>query len=173
MGAVVGADVTMLVGGMILGPLSAWILKKFDKAIEGKVKPGLEMLVDNFALGIIGFIICISGYVGVAPIMTVIQDVLTAGVQYLTDHNMLPLSELFEPSEMPDCAYDDCAVVFSQTPFARYFTATQVLPDDTLLCVLRESENSIFKGKEKAEKQYRQQLLMYYKIINFSKGKNK
>lgn len=86
---------------------------------------------------------------------------------------IVPLSELFEPSEMPDCAYDDCAVVFSQTPFARYFTATQVLPDDTLLCVLRESENSIFKGKEKAEKQYRQQLLMYYKIINFSKGKNK
>ena len=61
MGAVVGADVTMLVGGMILGPLSAWILKKFDKAIEGKVKPGLEMLVDNFSLGIIGFIICIIG----------------------------------------------------------------------------------------------------------------
>lgn len=101
MGAVVGADVTMLVGGMILGPLSAWILKKFDKAIEGKVKPGLEMLVDNFSLGIIGFIICIIGYVGVAPIMTVIQDVLTAGVQYLTDHNMLPLSELFvQPAEI-------------------------------------------------------------------------
>ena len=33
--------------------------------------------------------------------MTVIQDVLTAGVQYLTDHNMLPLSELFvQPAEI-------------------------------------------------------------------------
>lgn len=101
MGAVVGADVTMLIGGMILGPLSAWILKKFDKAVEGKVKPGLEMLVDNFSLGIIGFIICIIGYVGVAPIMTSIQDVLTAGVQFLTDHNMLPLTELFvQPAEI-------------------------------------------------------------------------
>ncbi len=101
MGAVVGADVTMLIGGMILGPFAAWVLKKFDKAIDGKVKPGLEMLVDNFSLGIIGFIICIIGYVGVAPIMTTIQNVLTTGVQYLSDHNMLPLSELFvQPAEI-------------------------------------------------------------------------
>ncbi len=101
MGAVVGADVTMLIGGMILGPFAAWVLKKFDKAIDGKVKPGLEMLVDNFSLGIIGFIICIIGYVGVAPIMTTIQNVLTTGVQFLSDHNVLPLSELFvQPAEI-------------------------------------------------------------------------
>ena len=30
------------------------VLKKFDEAVEGKVKPGFEMLVDNFSLGIIG-----------------------------------------------------------------------------------------------------------------------
>ena len=59
------------------------------------------MLVDNFSLGIIGFVICIIGYVGVAPIMTAIQTVLTGGVQYLTDHNMLPLTELFvQPAEI-------------------------------------------------------------------------
>lgn len=95
MGAVVGADVTMLVGGMVLGPIAAVCIRKFDKAVEGKVKPGLEMLVDNFSLGIIGFIICIIGYVGVAPLMTAIQNVLTGGVQFLVDHSLLPLSELF------------------------------------------------------------------------------
>ena len=101
MGAVVGADVTMLVAGMILGPVAAVCIRAFDKAVEGKVKPGLEMLVDNFSLGIIGFVICIIGYVGVAPIMTAIQTVLTGGVQYLTDHNMLPLTELFvQPAEI-------------------------------------------------------------------------
>ena len=101
MGAVVGADVTMLVAGMILGPIAAICIRKFDKAVEGKVKPGLEMLVDNFSLGIIGFIICIIGFVGVAPIMTAIQNVLTAGVQYLTNHNLLPLTELFvQPAEI-------------------------------------------------------------------------
>ena len=101
MGAVVGADVTMLVAGMILGPVAAICIRAFDKAVEGKVKPGLEMLVDNFSLGIIGFVICIIGYVGVAPIMTAIQTVLTGGVQYLTNHNMLPLTELFvQPAEI-------------------------------------------------------------------------
>ena len=49
-GVVIGSDVTMLVGGMIMGPLAAWCIKKFDKAVEGKIKPGLEMLVDNFSL---------------------------------------------------------------------------------------------------------------------------
>ena len=67
----------MLVAGMILGPVAAICIRAFDKAVEGKVKPGLEMLVDNFSLGIIGFVICIIGYVGVAPIMTAIQTVLT------------------------------------------------------------------------------------------------
>lgn len=101
MGAVVGADVTMLVGGMILGPIAAVCIRKFDQAVEGKVKPGLEMLVDNFSLGIIGFIICIIGYIGVAPVMTVIQNVLTGGVQFLMDNGLLPLSELFvQPAEI-------------------------------------------------------------------------
>ena len=47
------------------------------------------------------------------------------------------------------------------------------VPEDTLLCVLQASENSIFKGKDKAETQYRQQLMLYKKMINFSKGKSR
>ena len=54
MGAVVGADVTMLVAGMILGPVAATCIRAFDKAVEGKSKTRIEMLVDNFSLGIIG-----------------------------------------------------------------------------------------------------------------------
>ena len=83
MGAVVGASVTMLVGGMIMGPLAAWCLKKFDKAVKGKVKPGMEMLVDNFSLGLIGVALCMIGYAAFAPIMTVIQNFLGAGVALL------------------------------------------------------------------------------------------
>lgn len=101
MGVVVGADVTMLVGGMIMGPLAAWILKKFDKAMEGKVKPGLEMIVDNFSLGIIGFFLCLLGYVGVAPVMTAIQNFLAAGVSLMMEHGLLPLVSLFvSPSQV-------------------------------------------------------------------------
>ena len=95
------------------------------------------------------------------------DDILDSGA-------LVPLADIFEENDMPDCAYDDCAIVFSETAFAQYYNgSTAALPDDTLLCVLRESENSLFKGKEKADTQYRQQLLLYKKIVNFSKGKSK
>ena len=53
-GVVIGADVAMMIGGMIMGPLGAWLIKQVDKALDGHVKPGLEMLVDNFSMGILG-----------------------------------------------------------------------------------------------------------------------
>ena len=59
MGVIVGADVPMFIGAMIMGPLSGWVIKKFDKLIEGKVKAGFEMLVNNFSIGIIGAILAV------------------------------------------------------------------------------------------------------------------
>lgn len=101
MGCVIGADVTMLVGGMIMGPLAAWLIKKFDKAVEGKVKPGLEMLVDNFSLGLIGVVLCMLAYAGVAPAMSAITNVLSNGVNFLTDHNLLLLTPFFvQPAQI-------------------------------------------------------------------------
>lgn len=101
MGMVVGSEVTMLVGGMIMGPLAAWLLKKWDKFIQGKVKPGLEMLVDNFSLGLIGVVLCILGYAAVAPMMTAIQNVLAAGVNFMTERNLLPFTALFvQPAQV-------------------------------------------------------------------------
>lgn len=101
MGCVVGADVTMLIGGMIMGPLAAWVLKKFDKAVEGKVKPGLEMLVDNFLLGLIGVALCMLAYAAVAPTMTAITGLLSTGVNYLTEHNLLLLTPFFiQPAQI-------------------------------------------------------------------------
>ena len=47
MGVIVGSDVPMFIGAMIVGPLAAWIIKKFDKAVEGHIPAGFEMLVNN------------------------------------------------------------------------------------------------------------------------------
>lgn len=100
-GMVVGSDVTMLIGGMIMGPIAAWTLKQFDRRIQGKVKPGLEMLVDNFSLGLIGVVICILGYAAVAPVMTAIQNVLGTGVNFMTDHGLLPFTAFFvQPAQV-------------------------------------------------------------------------
>ncbi|MGB5445977.1 MAG: PTS transporter subunit EIIC, partial [Psychromonas sp.] len=54
MGVIVGTDIPMFMGAMIVGPLSGLAIKKFDAAIHGKVKSGFEMLVNNFSAGILG-----------------------------------------------------------------------------------------------------------------------
>lgn len=47
-----GAKSPMLFGAMIMGPLTAWCMKKIDGLWDGKIRPGFEMLVNNFSAGI-------------------------------------------------------------------------------------------------------------------------
>lgn len=95
MGVIVGSDITMISGAMIMGPLSAWVLKKFDKAFDGKVKPGFEMFVNNFSLGIIGAMFCILAFVTVGPAIRALIAVLTTGVNWATKNNAIPLLSVF------------------------------------------------------------------------------
>lgn len=48
MGVIVGADIPMFIGAMIMGPFAGWVIKKFDKFVDGKIPTGFEMLVNNF-----------------------------------------------------------------------------------------------------------------------------
>ena len=95
MGVVIGADITMLIGGMIMGPLGAWIMKQVDRLYDGKVKPGMEMLVDNFSMGIVGLIMMIFGFVAIEPIISVMLSIMTVGVNFLINAKLLPLTALF------------------------------------------------------------------------------
>ncbi|HBR6268381.1 TPA: PTS mannitol transporter subunit IICB [Klebsiella pneumoniae] len=95
MGVVIGASVTMLIGGMVMGPLAAWVMKKFDGWLVGRVKPGFEMLVDNFSIGIIGGILMVIGYAAVEPIFSVILGFLSAGVNWALNHSLIPLASIF------------------------------------------------------------------------------
>src|SRR5699024_9314201 len=95
MGVIVGSDITMISGAMIMGPLSAWVLKKFDKAVEGKIKPGFEMFVNNFSLGIIGAIFCILAFIAVGPVIRALIVIITAGVNWATKQNVIPLLSVF------------------------------------------------------------------------------
>ena len=45
----------MFLGAMIAGPLTALILKWVEKPWQGRIKPGFEMLVDNFSAGFVAF----------------------------------------------------------------------------------------------------------------------
>lgn len=95
MGVVIGADVTMLIGGMIMGPLAGWIIKKADKWLEGKCKPGFEMLIDNFSLGIIGGILMILGLWAIEPVFNVILTSLSLGVNWVLARGLIPLASIF------------------------------------------------------------------------------
>lgn len=101
MGVVIGADITMLIGGMIMGPLGAVCIKKIDKLFKGKVKLGMEMLVDNFSIGIMGAIIMIGGYLVVEPVFSAILAVLSGGVNWLVTNGLLPFTSIFvQPAQV-------------------------------------------------------------------------
>ncbi len=101
MGVIVGADIPMFLGAMIMGPLAAWVLERFDKAIEGRVPSGFEMLIGNFSLGILGMGLTILARLGVGPVVRFLVGALGSGVQFLVDHGLLPLvSIIVEPAKV-------------------------------------------------------------------------
>jgi mannitol-specific phosphotransferase system IIC component len=100
-GLVVGADVPMFLGAMIIGPLTAYLLKLFDGLIEGKVRPGFEMLVDNFSAGIIGGGMAIAGLYAIGPVVRNLTEWAGNGVDWMISNHLLPLvSVLVEPAKI-------------------------------------------------------------------------
>lgn len=101
MGVIVGADIPMFLGAMIMGPLGGFAIKLFDKAVHGKVKSGFEMLVNNFSAGIIGGLLTIVAFKGIGPVVLGLNKALGAGVQAIVDANLLPLANVFiEPAKV-------------------------------------------------------------------------
>ena len=105
MGTIAGVGGTegqpMLMGAMVMGPFAGWIIKKFDRFMESRMPAGFEMLINNFSVGIIGMLVAIFGYYVTGPVMTIILSVLTAGVDVLVNHHLLPLAAIFiEPAKV-------------------------------------------------------------------------
>ncbi len=101
MGVIVGTDIPMFMGAMIAGPLGGWSIKHFDRAIDGKVKSGFEMLVNNFSAGIIGMLLAMVAFFLIGPFVKGMSAALAAGVDFLVAHDMLPLTSMFvEPAKI-------------------------------------------------------------------------
>lgn len=91
----------MLMGAMVMGPFAGWVIKMFDRFMEGRTPAGFEMLVDNFSVGIIGMLLAMLGYIAIGPIMTTILAVLMGGVQILIQYRLMPLLAIFiEPAKV-------------------------------------------------------------------------
>jgi len=101
MGVIVGTDIPMFIGAMILGPLTAWIMMKLDKIWEGRVKPGFEMLIDNFSAGILAAAMAVVGMLVVGPIVKAFSNGASAVVEFLVVNGLLPFTSIFiEPAKV-------------------------------------------------------------------------
>lgn len=101
MGVIVGSDIPQFMGAMIVGPLAAWIMKKIDSIWDGKIRPGFEMLVNNFSAGIVGMLLAIGAFFAIAPLVTGLSAIIRASVEGLVNLGLLPLvSILIEPGKV-------------------------------------------------------------------------
>jgi PTS system mannitol-specific IIC component len=91
----------MFLGAMIMGPLTAELMKRVDGLWAGKIKPGFEMLVDNFSAGILGGVMAIAGMFVLAPPLLWVIDRLGEAVNWLVSHDVLPFTSIFiEPAKV-------------------------------------------------------------------------
>jgi PTS system mannitol-specific IIC component len=101
MGVIIGTDQPMFLGAMIMGPLAAWCMKHVDKIWEGKIKPGFEMLVNNFSAGILAALLAVIAFFLIGPPIEAISKAAGNGVDFLVDRGLLPLASLIiEPAKV-------------------------------------------------------------------------
>jgi mannitol PTS system EIICBA or EIICB component len=101
MGVIVSTEQPMFLGAMIMAPLAAWVMKHLDKLWEGKIKPGFEMLVNNFSAGIVAAALAVIGYFAFGPVIETISTAFGNGVDWLVDNSLLPLASIIiEPAKV-------------------------------------------------------------------------
>ncbi|WP_298839307.1 PTS mannitol transporter subunit IICBA [Clostridium sp.] len=100
-GIIVGSDIPMFMGAMIMGPLGGYVIKKFDNLIEGKVPAGFEMLINNFSSGILGAMLALIAFSGIGPVVLSLNGLLKDGVEVIVKAGLLPLASIFiEPAKI-------------------------------------------------------------------------
>ncbi len=101
MGVVVGANIPMFLGAMIMGPLGGYLIKQVDERLEEHIPVGFEMLINNYAAGILAVILALFGNLVVGPIVQVISNVAGSIVDALVSARLLPLAALIiEPAKI-------------------------------------------------------------------------
>ncbi len=101
MGTIVGSTIPQFMGAMIVGPISALLLKKLDEVLEPRIPIGFELLINNFSLGILGVIMTLLAMLGVGPFVTAVSDVAGGLVQWLVNIRLLPLVAIIvEPAKV-------------------------------------------------------------------------
>lgn len=61
-GVIVGVEISMFFGLMIMGSFGGLVIKYVDKVLEKRIFVGFEMVINNFLLGIAGMFFCLLGF---------------------------------------------------------------------------------------------------------------
>ncbi|HLV49678.1 MAG TPA: PTS mannitol transporter subunit IICB [Erysipelothrix sp.] len=100
-GVIVGADIPMFLGAMIVGPLAGYVIKKVDAFFGDKIPAGFEMLVNNFSLGIFGMLLGLFSVLVIGPVVSSATTMLGNGVQSIVNAGLLPFASLLvEPAKV-------------------------------------------------------------------------
>jgi mannitol PTS system EIICBA or EIICB component len=100
-GVIVGAEIPMLMASMLVGPGAAWLLRRLDLAVATRVRPGFEMLANNFSLGILGALLAALSCIAIGPLLAVGNRVLASGVNAVIEAKLLPFAHvLIEPGKV-------------------------------------------------------------------------
>lgn len=101
MGVVVGSDIPMFIGAMIVGPLGGFLMKVTDNFLEEKIPSGFEMLTNNFSAGILSMFLALIALILVGPFAESLSISLSAGLQFLLEKGLLPLvAVIIEPAKV-------------------------------------------------------------------------
>lgn len=101
MGVIVGADIPMFLGAMLMGPLGGFLTKLMDKAFQHRIRSGFEMLYNNFSAGILGAILAGIALKIIGPIVSGLNSALASGVELMINAGLLPLANIIiEPAKI-------------------------------------------------------------------------
>jgi PTS system mannitol-specific IIC component len=101
MGVIVGSSIPMFLGGMLMGPVGGWAMKKVDQALEGKIPVGFEMLINNFSAGILITGLVLVANIAVGPVVSGAMAFAATMVDILVKNRMLPLAAIIiEPAKI-------------------------------------------------------------------------
>lgn len=94
-GVICGANIPMILGAIIIGPVSGYLIKKLDIKLKDKITYGFEMLVNNFSLAFMGIILAIIGLVIIGPSIIIVDKIMNKGVYFIIRNGLLPLLAIF------------------------------------------------------------------------------
>lgn len=100
-GVIVGTDIPMFLGAMLVGPLAGYVIKKIDDFLVDKIPTGFEMLINNFSLGIAAMLLALVSTVAIGPVVQWGTNALGSGVKVIVDAKLLPFASiLVEPAKV-------------------------------------------------------------------------